>query len=352
MSIRHKARVVATVVFAPLAAGLVTAAPSAAHGTMDDPISRARLCFVEGPEAPRSAACEDAVALGGTQAFYDWNEVSLADAAGRHRELIPDGKLCSAGREKYAGLDQARADWPATELRGGSHTFRYTATAPHRGGFEVYLTRPGYDPSQPLRWPDLELLGQVDDPQPAEGAYVFTMDVPERQGRHLIYTIWQRTDSPEAFYSCSDVVFGGWGGGTGGSGGGGGGGGGASVPDDPSDTGSAGHAPAAAARSGRTDEKAPAVPADAADPAGREPEPETQPETEPESTDQKGNGSDGNSPAPHGRPHDEAGSGLAATGGGSSAALPALGSAAAMAAGAAVLLASVRRRRVQGRHRI
>lgn len=38
--------------------------------------------------------------------------------------------------------------------------------------------------------------------------YVFTGTVPQRTGRHLIYAILQRSDSPEAFYSCSDVVFG------------------------------------------------------------------------------------------------------------------------------------------------
>jgi len=27
-------------------------------------------------------------------------------------------------------------------------------------------------------------------------------------GRHLLYTIWQRADSPEAFYACSDVIIG------------------------------------------------------------------------------------------------------------------------------------------------
>ena len=42
-----------------------------------------------------------AVAAGGTQAFYDWNEVSLLDAGGRHRQIIPDGKLCSAGIDRY-----------------------------------------------------------------------------------------------------------------------------------------------------------------------------------------------------------------------------------------------------------
>ncbi|SFD66893.1 lytic polysaccharide monooxygenase auxiliary activity family 9 protein [Streptomyces aidingensis] len=344
MSIRHRARTVAAVLLAPLAAGLVTAAPGAAHGTMDNPISRARLCFVEGPEAPRSDACRDAVALGGTQAFYDWHEVSLADAAGRHRELIPDGRLCSAGREKYAGLDQARADWPATGMSSGSHTFRYTATAPHRGGFQVYLTRPGYAPDRPPAWSDLELIGEVDDPPLAEGAYVFTLDVPQRRGRHLIYTIWQRTDSPEAFYSCSDVVFGDGGGEAAGGGG-----------DRGSGTPGQGGATA---------------------PSGEKPEPEPEPRTEPApepetgpdsgdrstaeatgrntgpATDPRSNGTDANSPAPSGRTEAEVGTDLAATGGGSGTALPALGGAAAMAAGAAVLLASVRRRRALGRRRI
>ncbi|MBM7865141.1 hypothetical protein JOD27_008998, partial [Lentzea nigeriaca] len=30
-----------------------------------------------------------------------------------------------------------------------------------------------------------------------------------KSGRHIIYSLWQRSDSPEAFYSCSDVQFGG-----------------------------------------------------------------------------------------------------------------------------------------------
>merc|ERR1712062_750838 len=29
-----------------------------------------------------------------------------------------------------------------------------------------------------------------------------------KSGKHVIYAVWQRNDSPEAFYSCSDVVFG------------------------------------------------------------------------------------------------------------------------------------------------
>lgn len=37
--------------------------------------------------------------------------MNIANAAGKHRELIPDGKLCSAANDKFKGLDLPRADW-------------------------------------------------------------------------------------------------------------------------------------------------------------------------------------------------------------------------------------------------
>ena len=134
---------------------VVSPAPAGAHGTMNNPPSRTMVCYTEGPENPKSAACRKAVELGGTQPLYDWNEVNIADAAGRHREIIPDGRLCSAGRDKYRGFDQARADWPSTSLTSGAaHTFTYRATAPHKGGFQLYITKDGYDPTRPLKLND------------------------------------------------------------------------------------------------------------------------------------------------------------------------------------------------------
>lgn len=182
-----------------------------AHGTMNNPPSRAMVCYTEGPESPKTAACKQAVALGGTQPLYDWNEVNIAAAAGRHREIIPDGRLCSAGRDKYRGFDQARADWPATAMpSGGAFTFAFKATAPHKGAFELYVTKDGYDPAKPLAWSDLEAKPFLtkQDPSLSNGAYVLDARLPAKKGRHLVYAIWQRSDSPEAFYSCSDVTFG------------------------------------------------------------------------------------------------------------------------------------------------
>ncbi|MFJ9616436.1 lytic polysaccharide monooxygenase auxiliary activity family 9 protein [Streptomyces noursei] len=210
MTARRNVTVLALLGVAPLALTVLTATPAAAHGSMSDPVSRVAACYAEGPEHPTSAACKAAVQVGGAQALYDWNAVRDGNAGGRSKERIPDGKLCSAGNDEYKGLDLPRADWPSTPMKAGKHTFHYKATAPHKGTFELYLTKAGYDPKKPLKWSDLEArpFAKATDPTPTNGEYVFDGTVPARSGRHLVYSIWQRSDSPEAFYTCSDVVFG------------------------------------------------------------------------------------------------------------------------------------------------
>ncbi|WEB43394.1 lytic polysaccharide monooxygenase [Streptomyces yunnanensis] len=210
MTARRNVTVLALLGVAPLAFTVLTATPAAAHGSMSDPVSRVAACYAEGPEHPESAACKAAVQVGGAQALYDWNAVRDGNAGGKSKERIPDGKLCSAGNDEYRGLDLPRADWPSTPMKAGKHTFHYKATAPHKGTFELYLTKDGYDPRKPLKWSDLEArpFAKATDPTLTNGEYVFDGTVPARSGRHLVYSIWQRSDSPEAFYTCSDVVFG------------------------------------------------------------------------------------------------------------------------------------------------
>ncbi|MBK3574104.1 lytic polysaccharide monooxygenase [Streptomyces sp. MBT65] len=211
MPARRKAAAVAVLGLTPLALTALGAAPAVAHGSMGDPVSRVAQCYAEGPEHPASAACKAVVAAGGTQALYDWNGIRIGDANGQHQTLIPDGRLCSANNEEFKGLDLARADWPATDVSSGSYTFKYRVTAPHKGTFKVYITKSGYDPARPLAWADLDLEHPVatsTDPVAAGGFYTFSGTLPQRSGKQLLYAIWQRSDSPEAFYSCSDVSFG------------------------------------------------------------------------------------------------------------------------------------------------
>jgi chitin-binding protein len=52
-------------------------------------------------------------------------------------------------------------------------------------------------------------VATVTDPVASGGFYTFSGSLPARSGKQLLYAVWQRSDSPEAFYSCSDVDFGG-----------------------------------------------------------------------------------------------------------------------------------------------
>ncbi|PWR11798.1 chitin-binding protein [Micromonospora acroterricola] len=200
---RVLAAVLVAVATVPLAA-----MPAAAHGAPTSPISRAAACGPEGRYAATSA-CRAAVEAGA--AVREWDNVRVAAINGRDRERIPDGELCSGGLSAYRGLDLPRTDWPSTELTAGSRfTFRYRTTIAHRGTFRLYVTRTGYDPRSPLTWADLESRPflTVTDPPVRAGAYQMPGRLPGgRDGRHLIYTIWQNSNTPDTYYSCSDVVF-------------------------------------------------------------------------------------------------------------------------------------------------
>lgn len=184
-----------------------------AHGAMGNPPGRVYVCFLEGPENPDSAACQAAVAAGGTQALYDWNGIRQGNANGNHQALIPDGKLCSANDPEFTGMDLPRNDWPAVTLpTSGNYNWSFRVTAQHMGNMHLYVTKNGYNPTQPLKWSDLEgpfTSFATNTTSGASGSYSWTSAVPSgKSGRHMIYMIWQRTDSMEAFYSCSDVIFG------------------------------------------------------------------------------------------------------------------------------------------------
>ncbi|MBY8872248.1 lytic polysaccharide monooxygenase [Micromonospora sp. PLK6-60] len=195
-------------VLAGAAAVLPVAGPAAAHGAPTSPVSRAAACGPVG-RAADSPACRAAVAAGA--AVREWDNVRVAQIDGRDRERIPDGELCSGGLSAYRGLDLARDDWPATELTPGARfTFRYRTTIPHRGTFRFYLTREGYQPGRRLTWADLpeRPFLEATDPPVRDGAYQMPGRLPaNRTGRHLIYTIWQNSNTQDTYYSCSDVVF-------------------------------------------------------------------------------------------------------------------------------------------------
>ncbi len=187
----------------------------AAHGSFEEPISRVYSCYLEGPENPMSDACREAVRIGGAQALYDWHEVNQGDAGGDHEAVIADGTLCAGGRDKYRGLNQGRTDWIATPITpeaDGELEFVYYATAPHASEyFRFYVTNDDYDLGQPLKWSDLEsaFCNVTEVALDSDQRYRMRCPFPvAKSGKHIIYNIWQRDDSPEAFYACIDVDFG------------------------------------------------------------------------------------------------------------------------------------------------
>lgn len=178
------------------------------HGSMAVPLSRSYGVFLENPQTPKSDAAKAAIAVAGTQAFYDWHEVNGLFPNHDYQARIPDGQLPGAGRAKYAGLNLARSDWPATTVASGPYTcVFYAATVHEPSYFEVYLTKEGYNPATPLRWSDLERL--VNPVTTLDGTnYRLAINLPQRTGRHVLYVIWQRIDpAGEAFFSTSDVIF-------------------------------------------------------------------------------------------------------------------------------------------------
>ncbi|MEU6818771.1 lytic polysaccharide monooxygenase [Streptomyces sp. NPDC046860] len=200
-----------------------TAGPAQAHGAPTDPVSRVYACSPQG-SARGTAACRAAIAANGAP-FTAWDNLRVPGVAGRDRQVIPDGRLCSGNLPAYRGLDLARADWPSTRLTsGGRLTLTYASTIAHEGSFRLYLTKPGYDPSKPLKWSDLpdRPFAEIKNPPLSNGAYHLGATLPaDRTGRQMLYTIWQNTSTPDTYYSCSDVVLTGKGtaagGGTGGS---------------------------------------------------------------------------------------------------------------------------------------
>lgn len=204
----HRAALAALAATA-LPLSLLAAGPAHAHGAPTDPVSRAYACSPDGGARSGTAACRAArAANGGT--LGAWDNLRIANVAGRDRQVVPDGRLCSGGLPAYRGLDAARSDWPATTLRqGATLTLTYASTIPHNGTFLFFLTRQGWDPSKPLRWSDLpeRPFAQVRDPALSQGAYRMRLTLPpDRTGRHVLYTIWRNTSTPDTYYSCSDVV--------------------------------------------------------------------------------------------------------------------------------------------------
>jgi predicted carbohydrate-binding protein with CBM5 and CBM33 domain len=196
--------------------------PALAHGAMMKPGSRTFFCWKDGQTpsgnlVPVNPACAAAAGVSGTNPLYNWFSVLRSDGDGRTRGFIPDGQLCSGGNQTFNGWNLPRTDWPQTHLTAGADfAWSYNAWAAHPGWFYMYVTKDSWSPTRPLNWSDLEdqpflsvdhpsMTGQVGS---VDGQYTWNGRFPTgKSGKHIIYSVWKRSDSKETFYGCSDVTF-------------------------------------------------------------------------------------------------------------------------------------------------
>ncbi len=212
--------------FAVLTLVLMSPSICNGHGTLVFPKSRAYRVYEANPSNPSFALAAAAVAIDGALSYYTWNEVSRNIPAAVAAALppgfdyspwIPDGELASAGRtdpnstaypRTYAGLDQVSADWPRSRVVAGETiTCQFLVTANHSPSvWDVWMTKPSWNPSMPLTWGEMEFLGR---PNPAliGSHYEFDLVIPtDRTGHHVLWVAWQRNDPVgEVFISTSDI---------------------------------------------------------------------------------------------------------------------------------------------------
>lgn len=228
VGLHSKRRRLITILSLIVAAALATAVSivftqsrAEAHGANTFPGSRQYFCYFDaisgnGSLDPTNEMCQQALDQGGSGAFYNWFGNLDSNGAGQTVGYIPDGRICDGGgRGPYDfSAFNTPGDWPMTHVTSGAtYEWRHNNWAEHPGRFDLYITKPGWDPNQPLAWDDLEKFHTFQDPPTnggpgADGHYYYgSLTLPQRSGQHLIFTHWVRSDSTENFYSCSDVMF-------------------------------------------------------------------------------------------------------------------------------------------------
>ncbi|MCI4064970.1 lytic polysaccharide monooxygenase [Micromonospora sp. R77] len=199
--------------------------PASAHGNVVDPASRNYGCWQRWGsdfQNPKMAT-EDPMCWQAWQAdpnaMWNWNGLFREGVAGNHQGAIPDGQLCSAGHTasgRYNALDAVGA-WKTVPVSANFRIKLYDQASHGADYIRVYVTKQGFDAlHQPLRWSDLELVGQIGNtpasqwtPETQGVSIQVPANAPGRTGRHIVYTIWQASHLDQSYYLCSDVDFGG-----------------------------------------------------------------------------------------------------------------------------------------------
>jgi chitin-binding protein len=210
------------------------------HGLIESPASREYFCgqitkphHVEGKELPYEE-CRPILTKNGkyNNDVYQFMSV-LSHSKGYYQSTTLPKNVCGFDSETFKGGESpwdAAINWPVNTLTAGPKEFVWDITyGPHFSDtehFRYWITKPDYkfEVGKPLKWSDLEVkpfceIGW-DDKNPNKNPGLITADknnskfrmtcnLPQRQGRHIIYAEWGRTQSTsERFHSCIDVQYG------------------------------------------------------------------------------------------------------------------------------------------------
>lgn len=175
------------------AAGTLAFADTAsAHGYIEAPASRAYLCKLQ-----QNKGC------GAVQ-----YEPQSVETKGNFPDEGPaDGKLASGGI--FLELDeQTPTRWKKVDMNTGKNTFTWYLTAPHSTKeWKYYITKKDWDPSQPLKRSDLELIAKIEDGgKKPDKSTSHEITIPaDRTGYHVLLGVWEIADTPNAFYQVVDL---------------------------------------------------------------------------------------------------------------------------------------------------
>lgn len=198
------------------------------HGLMVDPPARNAYCGLT--EKPDNAVTPACVAAFETDFSGGYQFMSvLTHTTGRAGGTSEN--VCGFDSETWKGeatpWDQPLI-WPTTPMSAGRQQITWNISwGPHYDDteeFRYYITKTDfvYKPGVALRWDDFEsepfCVLKYDDKNPAanpdvipdKNAALFrtTCNVPQRQGRHVIYGEWGRNHfTYERFHGCIDVAF-------------------------------------------------------------------------------------------------------------------------------------------------
>jgi predicted carbohydrate-binding protein with CBM5 and CBM33 domain len=201
------------------------------HGIVEEPPARNWICgqIAVPDNTDKYPECDIAFqfADGGYQSMsvltHDWGRSSVSP--------LPKN-VCGFDSETWLGKEtpwDAPMDWPASPRAPGRNEFIWNIMwGPHFDDtkeFKYWITKSHFqfDPSTALSWNDFEdepfcvQFYNPNNPQgnpdviPLQQAYTFRTfcEIPEREGRHVVYAEWGRDESTlERFHGCIDLEIG------------------------------------------------------------------------------------------------------------------------------------------------